>query len=111
MPKLSPFGLVEAREPERAELELDVAALGDLERRREQVVAPARHQRLHLGRGLEVELAGLEAEPVLVREQRVRLDAEERVVRPRVLGVQVVHVAGADDRQPGVARRCAGAPG
>ena len=96
------LGLVEAREPQRSELELDVAALGDLDRRREQVVAPARHQRLHLGRGLEVELVRLETEPVLVGEERVRLDAEERVVRPGVLGVQVVHVAGADDREAGV---------
>ena len=55
-------------------------------------------QRLHLGRRLEVELVGLELPVVRVGERVARLDAEQRLVRPRVLVAQVVDVAGRDER-------------
>ncbi len=93
-------GLVEARQVDAVEIEHDVAALGDLERRGEQsVAAPGRHRAAHLVGRLEIEVLRREAEAVGVREQVVRLDAEQRLVRLGVLGAQVVHVAGADDRK------------
>ncbi len=96
-------GLVEARQVDAVEVEHDVAALGDLERRRQQAVAaPGRHRPAHLVGRLEVEVLGREAEALGVREEIVGLDAEQRLVRRRILGAQVVHVARADDRQPGV---------
>ena len=96
-------GLVEARQVDAVEIEHDVAALGDLERRREQdVAAPGRHRAAHLVGRLEVEVLRREAEAVRVREQVVGLDAEQRLVRLGILGAQVVHVAGADHREAGV---------
>jgi hypothetical protein len=55
----------------------------------------------HLLRRLEVELVGVEAPVVRVGERVPGLDAEERLVRARVLVAQVVDVAGGDEREPG----------
>jgi hypothetical protein len=53
----------------------------------------------HLGRGLEVEVVGLEAPVVRVLERVARLDAEQSLVGARVLAAQVVDVPGRDRRQ------------
>ena len=53
----------------------------------------------HLDRGLEVELLAAEPHPVGVLELRARLNAQERVVRPGVLGPDVVDVIRADHAQ------------
>ena len=90
----------ELRQPDLAELDLDVAALGDLERRAERVRV-VREVLGHLGRGLEVELVGVELPVVRVLERVAGLDAEERLVRARVRVVEVVDVAGRDERQAG----------
>ena len=53
----------------------------------------------HLVRRLEVEVLGVELPVVRVLERVARLDAEQRLVRARVLVAQVVDVAGRDERQ------------
>ncbi len=85
-------------EQDPAQLHRDVAALGDLERARDGLGVVGEVLR-HLGRGLEVELVGVEAPVVRVGQRVARLDAEERLVRPRVLVAEVVHVARSDERQ------------
>ena len=89
----------EARhEPALALGEADVALLGDQQR----VVTRLRQllpHLAHLGRGLDVELVRVELEPVRVGQRRAGLDAEQRGVRGRVLGLGVVQVVGRDQRQ------------
>jgi hypothetical protein len=53
----------------------------------------------HLFRCLEVELVRLEAPVVGVLERVAGLDAEERLVRGGIVGVEVVDVARRDERQ------------
>ena len=86
------------RQVDGAELEADVAALRDLERAPHRVLVPREVER-HLVGGLEIELVRVEAPAVRVLERVAGLDAEERLVRVRVLGRQVVDVAGGDERQ------------
>ncbi len=74
-----------------AELDLDVCALGD----EQCVVARLRvvdEQPAHLRRGLQVELVGVELEPVGVVERGAGLDAQQRGVGFGVLLVRVVRV-------------------
>ena len=88
----------ERREQDPAELHRHGAALGDLERAGDRLGIPG-EVRLPSPRGLEVELVGVEAPVVRVRERVARLDAEERLVRARVFVAQVVDVAGGDERE------------
>ena len=88
----------ELRQPQSAQLDLDVAALGDLQRPRQRVRV-GREVVRHLVRRLEEELIRVEAPVVRVLERVARLDAEERLVRARVLMTEVVHVARRDERQ------------
>ena len=92
------LGDVEERQQDPAELDLDVAALGDLERAPHRVFVAGEVER-HLFRRLEVEVVGLELPVVRVLERVARLDAEERLVRARVGVAEVVDVAGGDGRQ------------
>ena len=55
----------------------------------------------HLLRRLEVEVVGLELPVVRVLQRVARLDAEQRLVRARVLVAEVVDIAGRDRREPG----------
>ena len=87
------------REANRAELDLDRAALRDLERPRERSRVLGEVGR-HLRRRLEVELVGVELPVIRVLQRVARLDAEERLVCARVFMEQVVHVAGRDERKP-----------
>ncbi len=91
----------ERREQDAAELELDVAALGDLERACERRLVPGEVER-HLRLRLEEELVRVEAPVVRVLERVPGLDAEERLVRERVARVEVVDVAGCHQREPGL---------
>src|ERR1700730_11182304 len=91
-----PFGDRVGGDQLTAQLELDIAALGDLERRRERL-GPGRERRRHLGGVLEVELVGLEADLGL-GERALRLYAQERRVMMVVLATQVVHVGGPSER-------------
>ena len=93
----------ELRQQDPAELDLDVAALGDLERAAERVLVAGEVQR-HLLRRLEVEVVGVELPVVRVLERVAGLDAEQRLVRARVLVAEVVDVAGGDERQVAGAR-------
>ena len=83
-----------------AEVEVDVAALGDLDRgvAGAGVVLEAL---AHLLGRLEVELVAAVAHAVLVGEVALRLDAEQRVVGVGVLVAQVVHVVGGHGAQAG----------
>ena len=93
----------ELRQQDLAELELDVAARGDLQRAPHRLLV-AREVERHLLRRLEEELIGVELPVVRVLERVARLDAEQRLVRARVFVPEVVHVAGRDERQARLAR-------
>jgi len=84
------------------ELDLDVAALGDLEGRGERL-RPLRERARHLLVVLEVELVGFEADLGL-GERALGLHAQERRVVVVVLATQVMDIAGADQRGAGLAR-------
>ena len=79
--------------------ERDVAHLGD-----EQGVVAGLGQLAprvaHLGGALEVEVVGVELEPVGVHHRRAGLDAQQRRVRLGVLGARVVQVVGRDEGHP-----------
>ena len=93
----------ELREPDLAQLQLDVQALRDLEARAEGLRI-VREVLGHLGRGLEIELIGVELPVVRVLQRVPGLDAEKRLVGPRVLVAEVVDVAGCDERKAGLSR-------
>ncbi len=93
----------ELREQDVAECELDVAALGDLERAAHRVVVAGEVER-HFLRRLEVEVVGVELPVVRVLQRVARLDAEQRFVCACVGVAEVVHVAGCDGGEP--ALRC-----
>jgi hypothetical protein len=82
----------------RVEVEVDLAALRDLEgvrERRGMVVEELRH----LVAGLEVEAVPVETEAVRIVEVLAGADAQERVVVPVVPGGQVVGVVGREQRK------------
>ena len=101
--RVAVLGNVEARQVDPAELDLDVAALGDLEGAAHRVVVAGEVER-HLGGRLEVEVVGLELPVVGVLERVAGLNAEERLVCARVGVAQVVDVAGRDGREAGLLR-------
>ncbi len=86
-----------------AHLQLEVAALGDLDRVRQRL-RQVGEDLGHLGGRLHVEALPVEAEARRVAQGRARADAEQRLVRAVVVGVQVVGVVGRDERQPEVGR-------
>ncbi|HEX5128300.1 MAG TPA: lyase family protein, partial [Usitatibacter sp.] len=89
-------GRRERRDELLAELDLDVAALGDLDRRRQRL-GPLRERGRHLRVVLQVELVRLEGH--LRRGERgLRLHAQQRRVMGVVLATQVVDVAGGHER-------------
>ena len=89
----------ERRQEQATELHRDAAPLGDLEPLIDRLGKPG-EDRPHLVLRLEVELVGLEPPVTGVRERVARLDAEERLVRFRVLVAEVVDVGGGDEREP-----------
>ena len=93
----------ERRQRRGAELDLDVGALGDQQRvvARLGVVA---EEVAHLLRGLQVELVGVELEPLRVVAHRTRLHAEQRVVRFGVVTMHVVAVVGREERRAQLVR-------
>ena len=97
------LGHLEPGQVHRAQPDLGRAALGDLHRALQHVFAePAGHQLVHLVRALQIELVVREPKPVGVVHGVLRLDAEHRLVRDRVVPRQVVDVARPDHRQPAV---------
>ena len=98
------------RQQDAAELDLDVAALCDLERAAQRFFV-AREVGEHLLLRLEVEVIGVEFPVVRVLQRVAGLDAEQSLVSARVLVAKVVDVACRDDRQAtalGELRRAAG---
>ena len=91
---------LELREADRAEFQLNVAALRDLQRRRQQIASVGLEDALHLVGRLEEELLVGELEALLVGQHVAGLDTEQHLMRVSIFGAQVVHVAGADGRQP-----------
>jgi hypothetical protein len=92
-------GRLELGELELAGLEHEAAALRDLER----VPHRARHvveELQHLGGVLDVEALPVELEALGVIERLPGLNAEQRLVRMGVMGLQVVGVVGRDQRDP-----------
>ena len=81
-----------------AEVDLDVAALGDP--RRVVTRLGLAEQRAHLGRGLEVVLVAVELEAVGIAHQRPRLHAQQRVLGDGVVAVDVVAVVVASSGAP-----------
>ena len=96
--RVAPVGHGELGQQDLAELDLDVAALGDLERAPHRVLVAGEVER-HLVRRLEVELVRVEAPVIRVLQRVARLDAEQRLVRVGVGGGEVVDVAGRDEGQ------------
>ena len=96
--RVAAFGRRVAGQEDLAQLERHGAALGDLDRARKGV-GMAREVRRHLGRGLEEELVRVELPVVGVLQRVTRLDAEQRLVRERVLVAEVVDVPRRDERQ------------
>ena len=95
---------LERRQDRVAELDLDVGALGD----EQGVVARllvVGEQRPHLGRGLQVELVGVELEALGVVERGTGLHAQQRRVRLGVVTMGVVTVVGREQRRAQVARQ------
>ena len=88
---VAPLGEREPGEQDPAELDLDVAPLRDLEAPAHRLLVPREVER-HLGRRLEIELVRLEPPAVRVLQRVAGLDAEQRLVRVRIGGVEVVHV-------------------
>ena len=92
------LGHREARHVVGVRVELHVAALGD-EQRVVARLGMVAEDVPHLGGGLQVELVGVELEPVGVVERRARLHAEQGGVALGVVGVRVVQVVRGDERQ------------
>ncbi len=91
------LGNRDLREPSRAELDLDIAALAHLL----GAVAGLRdlgEELAHLRGGLQVVLRAVELEPLLVRQGGTGLDAEQGVVGLVVLALGVVRVVGGHQR-------------
>jgi hypothetical protein len=86
------------------ELELHVAALGDLERGGERL-RPLRERLRHLGAVAQIELVGLEAD-LRLGQCALGLHAEQRRVVLIVLAAQVMDIAGPDQRAAHLARQC-----
>ena len=101
--RVAPLGDREGRQQDPPELDLDRAALRDLQRPRHRLLE-AGEVACHLLRGLEEELVRVESPVRRVLQRVARLDAEERLVRERVLGVQVVDVTGRHEREAGLLR-------
>ena len=81
-----------------ADRQLDVAHLGDGDGVLDGFGDLAEDAE-HLGLALEVELRGGIAHAALVGQAGAGLDAEHRVVRDGIAGVDVVHVVGGDDAE------------
>jgi len=86
------------RDPELAERQLQVAHLGDPAGVEERL-ALLREERLHLGRGLQVERVRFELEAAGRVEVVAGPDAEEDVLGRRLAAMDVVEVVGDDERQ------------
>ncbi len=88
----------EHRDPELPERELDVAHLGYPAGVQDRV-GLVRKERRHLGRGLQVEVVGLELQPARRVEVRRRPDAQQHVVCRRLGPMNVVQVVRDDEGQ------------
>ena len=82
-----------------AELDLHVAALRDL-MGVVQRLPGIRKQGAHLHLALDEELPARIPHPVLIRELLACLNAQQNIVRLRVLGVRIVNIVGGDQRDP-----------
>ena len=91
----SPVGNVEARQPDVAELELDLTPLRDGRGVIEGGRRLGEEFRHLLGR-LQIYLVGIEPHPPRVAKVLARLDAKKDVVGARFAGVDVVDVVGGD---------------
>ena len=88
-----PLGNIELRQQDLPELDLKIGAFGDPQCVvRGTRILIAGEQVAHLCSGLDVELLGVELEPVLVRLDRPRLDAEQRIVCVCFMGMGVMGV-------------------
>ncbi len=103
--RVTPLRHRERREEDASELELDRAALRDLERARERVLE-ARKVSGHLLGRLEEELVGVELPVSRVLERVAGLDTEQRFVREGIVRVEVVHVSRRNERQARLLGEC-----
>ena len=90
---------IEFRQLRYAKLDLHMAALSDL-MGIFQCFHGIRKQRLHLFRRFHIVLSALIAHPVLIRQFLSRLNAQQYVVRRRILRVGVMHVIGGHQIDP-----------
>ena len=101
LPLVGAVGRRIPRDQLAAELEFDVAALGDLERALERL-RPLGERARHLVGGAQIELVGLEGD-LRLRQRRLGLNAQQRRVVAVVLASEVVDVAGTHQRPPDLA--------
>ncbi len=92
----------ERRQHRAPELDLHVGPLGDEQRVVARLLVVG-EEVSHLPRRLQVELVGVELEPLRVVAHRAGLHAQERVVRFRVFAVRVVRVVRGEQRRTHVA--------
>ena len=83
---------------------VEVGHLGDAPRVRDRL-GVVREERRHLGRRLHVEVVGVELHPVRRVEVVAGPDAEQDVVRLRLVLADVVEVVGHDQREAGLRRQ------
>ena len=94
----------ELRKVEAIRVEGDRAALGDRDGIRDGLDAPGLEPGEHFVRALDVELVVVEAHPPLVLERLAHADAEQDLVRKRVVAAEVVAVVGRHGRRPRLRR-------
>ncbi len=88
---------LEHRQVVDAELDADVAALGDRDRLL-QCFRPIGERRGHLRPRLQEQLVRAHPEALRIRDGLAAADAQHDVLRQPVVGLQVVHVVGGDAR-------------
>ena len=98
----------EVRDPQLAERQGQVGHLGDAPAVADRLELVGEERR-HLGRGLHVELVGLELQPAGRVEVVAGPDAEQHVVRLGLVLAHVVEVVGHDERQADLRGELAGA--
>ena len=88
-----------------AQLQLQIDAIGNLLAAGDRIFEPD-ERRVHFLRAAQEELVALHPHPVRVRAELARVDAQQHVLRDRILAPHVVGVARRHERQPHPLRQC-----
>ena len=88
-----------------AELQLQIDAIGNLLAAGDRIFEPGK-RRVHFLRAAQKELIALHPHPVRVGAELARVDAQQHVLRDRILAAHVVGVARRHERQAHPLRKC-----